>query len=49
MAPMIAPKTSNNAYIIRADVEFLQEGHAAQQQEAAAEVQQHASCKELKC
>lgn len=43
MNPTIAPKTRRRAYIIRADVEFLHDGHAAQQQEAAADVQQQAS------
>jgi hypothetical protein len=41
--PIIAPKTSKIAYIILAEVEFLHDGQAAQQQEAAAEVQQQAS------
>lgn len=43
MAPIIAPKTSKRAYMMRADVEFLHEGHAAQQQLAALAVQQQAS------
>ena len=33
---------SINAYMILADVEFLQDGHAAQHMEQAADPQQHA-------
>jgi hypothetical protein len=42
-APVAAPKSSKIAYIMRADVEFLQLGHAEHKHEAAVEVQQQAS------
>lgn len=45
MAPVPAPNMRRIAYIIRLDVEFLQEGHAEHKQDAAVEVQQQASYK----
>lgn len=43
MPATIAPNNSITAYIKRVDVEFLHDGHEAQQSEQAVPVQQHAS------